>query len=114
MQLLALLSGTLTFEQGCLWISTSAGRYLPIWGPANALATIWGDLVVLQGGQVVAKLGQTVEVSGGEWPIRNAADLGAFTSSNGISAPQACSNGPFWLVGGVVEDHAIDEPSRSP
>jgi hypothetical protein len=100
--LLASLSGTLTVEDGCLWLRTPATRHLLVWRQAHALGWSEGRSVILQEGGVVARVGDRVAVGGGEVNMRDVPVGGNWLEAQvGGVAPAACRAGPFWIVGGV-------------
>jgi hypothetical protein len=65
----ALLTGTLQEEMGCLRVVAGEDSYLPIWPPGYSLTAEIGTPQVLnESGEVVATIGQEVNLGGGVVP----------------------------------------------
>ena len=95
---LALFEGRLQAKDGCLWLVRTVGtKILPIWpGGYGARGTVGSLQVTDSGGQVVATEGQSLRVSGGEYPAADARKI------MGREEPAACGGSGFWLVGAVI------------
>jgi hypothetical protein len=90
--------GTLMLDDGCLRVSSiyGEGSALPVWPPEFALREQEGEIQVIDGeGQIVARLGQEVYLSGGEGSATAMPDC----VREGL--PAACT-GPYWIVGDTV------------
>ena len=91
----ALLIGELILVDGCLRVTSQGGTsYLLVWPPDVTLRTENNRIEILnQAGHVVARVGDVIQVGGGE--------IGATPASDERvpqHLPPACP-GPYWLVG---------------
>jgi hypothetical protein len=94
----ALLSGELVVMNGCLRIQVenSTESYLVFWQPDYFLNQNNGTREILdREGQVVARVGEPIQMGGGEIP--------AVVDNDQLQAPlpPACA-GPYWLMGEIV------------
>ena len=99
----ALGSGTLTFEDGCLWLRTGEGRDLIIWSPLFRLDTRGGGIAVRDGrGAVFAEVGRPITIGGGEVTNEGSAvDVNVWIESKiGRTIPAACRIGRYWDAAG--------------
>jgi len=83
--------GELMLEGQCLRLETENASYLLLWRSNHFLAA---ETIVDENGQTLAKLGQVVEMGGGEFP--------ASAVDERVAPPvtQSCA-GPYWLVGEI-------------
>ena len=58
--------GTLTLEDGCIWLRSGEERLLILWGNEHAAGWLDGRIVVLESGRAVARVGDAVSITGGE------------------------------------------------
>jgi hypothetical protein len=99
----ALLQGELVVENGCLRVSGN----LILWPYGYSVQTEDGETLVLNAeGRAVARVGDFVQLGGGEIPAFSA------EARTGTALPEGCA-GPYWLTGEVVGDTALppDVPS---
>lgn len=95
----ALLTGTLTVENGCLRVREEGGdtSYLMIWQPDYYLSDRDGTLEVLdRGGSVVAYVGAPIRLGGGA----TSAGAAEFNPQLQAPIPPSCG-GPYWLMGQI-------------
>ena len=103
----ALGSGTLTLENGCLWLRYGAERDLIIWPPLYRLTMSDGRLAVLDGtGAEFAVVGDAITIGGGELTnAGGAADVNLWVESRiGESIPPPCRLGRYWDAAGGPGD----------
>jgi hypothetical protein len=75
--------------------------YLPIWRPDFTLGTDQGGIAIRNGaGRVLARVGDTIRIGGGEVPSDEAAWLS--TAALRQKPPAECP-GPYWLVGEIIQ-----------
>lgn len=94
----ALSEGELVVKDDCLYVMGRDGRVgsLIIWQPDYFLNDNAGTIEVLdRQGEVVARVGETIRLGGGEVPLRS------FEQYLREPLPSQCS-GPYWLMGEVV------------
>ena len=104
----ALLIGKLVVVEGCLRVNTSYSDtgYLLVWPPDFRLSTENDTIQVLNGaGQVVARVGDEVDIGGGE--VRYLERLDEYVRQQ---LPPDCS-GTYWIVGDV--DNPAEATSES-
>lgn len=101
--MLALASGTLLLEQGCLRLE---GGMLPIWPPGYTLRVEGGQVLIIDGGGgLAARAGEEVCMGGGqsgvtdEWVLQQ--------------IPAAC-RGDYWIVGSARPNLTYDSDLFSP
>lgn len=100
--LAAMHAGTLTLEDGCLWLTTSETRHLLVWGPTHWAAWKNGRLAILQNGKVVASVGDTITVGGGELNVTDSRQVDAWVEAQiKQEIPTECRTGLYWQVGGL-------------
>lgn len=88
--LLASLSGKITFSDGCLFLTNGSERWLIVWPSNTAKVLVAGQFSVqTQSGSFGA--GDYITLKGGQ---RDGSDAAALF---GIPVPSQC-RGPFWLV----------------
>jgi hypothetical protein len=94
-ELTALLIGTLVEKDGCLRVVESGYSHLIIWPYDHTVTTAAdGTLQIHDGsGAVVAQVGDTVRLSGGEVP--------SAVRHTPITIPDRCE-GPYWLAGSEI------------
>jgi hypothetical protein len=94
--------GTLTFEDDCIWLRSGEGRHLVLWGSEHSAGWFDGRLVILESGRAVARVGDTVSISGGELTRQDVpqADL-QVEATIGAKIPPQCRTGLYWRVGGI-------------
>lgn len=93
----ALLIGELVVVDSCIRIHDNDGNnYLPIW-PQGFSLQIKKNIVQIvdETGQVVAQVGDKLEVSGGEMPAEH------ITEYSAQPIPSDCP-GPYWIVGNEI------------
>lgn len=96
-----LLTGELVLFDRCPRILTDdhPDRYLPLWPPDYGTRVADGEVEIVDGsGQVVARIGEEVRLSGGKIPVDW--DSEAFRRLY-HELPGDC-DGPYWIVGGVT------------
>lgn len=96
----ALLPGTLVLSGECLLVKSDNSEHttLPIWPYDHRLRVEGNTIEVLNGnGEVVARVGEPVEMGGGEVPV----DVDWINSHLHYPIPAACQ-GPYWIVGGTT------------
>jgi hypothetical protein len=92
----ALLTAELVVENGCLQAQTEHGLHLIIWQADYFLTQRDGRIHVLdEKGDVVATVGETFSMGGGEIPAVAEVELRA-------PIPEACAGGPHWRMGAPV------------
>jgi hypothetical protein len=92
----ALLTGTLSVEDGCIWIRAHGERWLALW-PWTVAVTANGALAV-EGNGVRIVEGEEITVVGGEYNPVEMADQTEFVEDLiGQPVPQTCT-GNAWLV----------------
>jgi len=97
--MMALLQGKLTAADGCLYVddSNSDTSYLLVWPPDFTLSMEADAVLLFNGaGEVVARVGEEVRLSGGE--VKSVRYLDELVRQ---SLPADCP-GPYWIVGDVV------------
>ena len=95
-QMLALLEGRLELVDGYLRVVHSHGSYLAIWPHGFSVRAEGSEIQVLDGDdQVVAIVGETIKVGGGETTAE------VVELYIGKSLPDDCV-GPFWIVSEMV------------
>jgi hypothetical protein len=96
-QMTALFEGRLELVDGYLRVVDSHSSYLAIWPHGFSVRTEGDEIQVLDGdGQVVAIVGEAINVGGGE-----GANVEIVEKYIGQSLPEGCT-GPFWIVSVVV------------
>jgi hypothetical protein len=101
---LARANGTLTLENGCLWLRSGQERHLMIWLAAHRVEWDAGELVILNGSNSAqAGVGSEIVVGGGEWrDSESSGDIDVqIERLIGRAVPPACRQGLYW-VGGVI------------
>ncbi len=90
-------AGTLTLVDGCLRVAVPRhDSYLIIWPPEVTLRTDGGDVRVVDAtGQVVARVGEPVALSGGV--------LNTIGTEGLREAPPDRCPGPYWLTGDILK-----------
>lgn len=89
------LIGELVVENGCLRVKTEFGGYLVIWQADYFLTEQDGRIHILnEHGEIVATVGETIHMGGGEIPQVATTELRA-------PIPEPCG-GPYWRMGGLV------------
>jgi hypothetical protein len=90
----ALLTGELVIEDGCLRVDDD----VLVW-PNGFSLSIEGEVIqVIDGtGQPIARVGDKVEVSGGE--VGTSELPGGYLSELSAQLPSDCCPGPYWIVG---------------
>lgn len=106
------LIGDLVLVDGCLRVNSIYGpvSYLPVWPPEFAIRAQGDEVQVVDGtGQVVARSGQAVYVSGGEESVA------AMPDCVREQLPTSCT-GPYWVVGDTIRPNWVvaDNPARDP
>jgi hypothetical protein len=92
----ALITGELVVANGCLRVDDKYGNNVLLWPPDFSTHTEQGIIQVLDStGQIVAGVGDWVEVGGGEVPTPTY--LGLVDP-----LPENCP-GPYWLVGDYIK-----------
>lgn len=100
--LMARAEGTLTFEDGCLWLSTADTRHLLLWGPTHRALQLNGRLTIIQDSKMVATVGEGITVSGGEMNARTSPQVTAWIRAEvGQDVPPACDDGLYWQLGSL-------------
>ncbi|MEX0629643.1 MAG: hypothetical protein WEE67_04290 [Chloroflexota bacterium] len=89
----ALLSGTLTIRDGCVWIVTEFDRFLALW-PSNYHVVAEDGSVAVSGDGVQVSAGDDVTAGGGEYPPEQTPFV---ESLIGVSVPTDCRD-RYWLV----------------
>ena len=108
--MVALLLGKLTAADGCLYVddSNSDTSYLLVWPPDFTLSMEADAVLLFNGtGEVVARVGEELRISGGE--VKSVRYLDEQVRQ---SLPADCP-GPYWIVGDEVgptggDSHQID------
>jgi hypothetical protein len=98
-------TGTLRLEAGCLWLETDPATYLLLWRPFQGFTFRGGQLVVVDPSGVIARVGDVVDVGGGELVDSGGALIADSQADEmiGEPVPLPCRRGQYWLVGGVRE-----------
>ncbi len=96
--LLARAEGRLVHEGICLWLDSADGRTLLIWNSVHELVWREEELTVLESGTEVARVGDAVELTGGDFSVPSA----QVQALIGRPVPAACDIGRFWSVGGLA------------
>jgi uncharacterized membrane protein len=78
-----IMYGRMTAATNGAWAGTRTGMVLGIGGLATVLAAIIGGSVVGRGGQKLAKIGASVQASGGAPSAEQAAEIGALQTRMG-------------------------------
>jgi len=96
----ALLIGELVVVDGCLRVNSREGSsYLVIWSPSVKLNIENNSIKILnEAGQVVARVGEEIRLSGGEVTSFEAPQE---TERLQGKLPNAC-RGPYWVVGNEI------------
>ena len=97
--MVALLLGKLTAADGCLYVddSNSDTSYLLVWPPDFTLSIEADSVLLFNGtGEVVARVGEELSISGGE--VKSVRFLDEQVRE---SLPADCP-GPYWIVGDQV------------
>lgn len=97
----ALLQGKLIVIEGCLRVcaGNNGDGHLIIWQPDYFLNDHNGKIEILdRDGQVVAVVGETIRIGGGEMPMTP-----EFETQLREPVPDQCA-GPYWLMGEVVPE----------
>lgn len=100
-KLLGQATGRLVLDQGCLWLeSVDQPRDLLIWGPTYGYTSNGWSTEITRDGALVAKVGEEISVSGGEFsrgetqpPVDDWIE-----SQIGQAIPPACRLGTYWVV----------------
>ena len=101
-QMDALLEGRLELDNGCLRVKYFDDNYLLIWPHGFSLRTEGKEIQVIDSdGQLVARVGDRMKVSGGEVH----AEFDEFIAEEIIGQPllDNCT-GPYWIVSEVITD----------
>ena len=97
-------AGTLTLEDGCLWLSQGDERLLLIWPPGYSPALRNDQVAVLDAaGTEVARVAERLAVGGGEMragPTPNADAYAEEITRQRVPAP--CRLGRYWKIGGIL------------
>lgn len=88
----ASLTGTVIEQDGCIRVRSdrSPSNYLPVWQPGHRIQRSGERLeIVDRRGEVVARVGEPIDLGGGEWP----------SAENYLATPlpPACT-GPYWMA----------------
>lgn len=98
----SVLSGELLLDNDCLRINDGYSNYLIIWPPGFSMRTEGEEIQVIDSnGKVVARVGDNIYVSGGEFPGEKAREY-IEESIVGKPLPAGCP-GPYWIVGAIVK-----------
>lgn len=101
--LLAQTTGTLTFEDGCLRLSSHTERHLLIWRPGHSASWRNGRITVFDGPTEVAWVGEALTVGGGEIRAGETPNADAHIEEQiRQRIPSQCRLGLYWKVGGVL------------
>jgi hypothetical protein len=92
----ALLIGDLVEEDGCLRVAEGGQSHLIIWPYDHTVTAAQDDTLEIRDGSgaVVARVGDSVRLSGGEVP--------AVENHASVEIPERFA-GPYWLVGSEIE-----------
>jgi hypothetical protein len=98
------MRGTLTFEDGCIWLRSAEGRHLILWGHEHSAGWFDGRIVILESGQAVARTGDAVAIGGGEWSRQDVPQVDDLVEAKiGAMVPPLCRSGLYWQAGGVQQ-----------
>ncbi|MGH2651519.1 MAG: hypothetical protein ACRDHK_09955 [Actinomycetota bacterium] len=89
----AVLTGTLTVRDGCVWIVTTSERFLALW-PSNFKVLLQDAQISVSGDGIEVMAGDVITVVGGAYEPGQA---GFVQTLIGQSVPEACL-GQYWLV----------------
>lgn len=94
--------GTLTVEDGCIWLRSGEERHLILWSHQHSARWFEGRIVILELGRAVARTGDVVSIGGGELTRQDVpqADL-QVEATIGAKVPPQCRSGLYWRVGGI-------------
>ena len=95
------LSGTLTEENGCLYVQSDTGdeRYLVVWAPDYSVSVLNDAVIVTDAmGAEAVQVGQQIYLDGGEIPTNAQAD---FEAQSGLLPIAGCA-GQYWIMGEVA------------
>lgn len=92
--MLALLSGRIELRQDCLVIALDGNDWrLVFWAREYSLRRDGDELWIFDGDDRFARVGERVNVGGGEWPAEAAEDL----LPVGTSVPDRCRAEHYWI-----------------
>lgn len=92
-------SGKLVLEDDCLLLKPVIGdSHVLVWPYGYSIETVGGEIQIIDdGGNVVASVGDTIKVGGGEISAETAEEV------IGQPLPDDCV-GPYWIVSEVIND----------